>query len=131
MKIQVYGSPSCGSTRKSRSWLKEHNLPHEYRDITKKPLQINEIQKILRLTDDGTDEIISTNSNIYKRLNLDFDNIPLYQLYELIYKFPRLLRQPIVFGFNKLQVGFDENNIRQFIPREERRKYLSQNLAII
>ncbi|MBO1004195.1 transcriptional regulator Spx [Pseudogracilibacillus auburnensis] len=129
MDITVYGS-SCASTRKSKRWFKEHAIPFEYRDITRKPLIENEMQAILRMTEEGTKDIISTRSNIYKELNLDIDNLPLKQLYELIYKFPKLLRQPIIVGVNKLQVGFDEYNIRQFIPREERKKLLNETLSM-
>lgn len=130
MAITVYGS-SCASTRKSKRWFDAHDIPFEYRDIVRKPLAENEMHKILRMTEEGTKDIISTRSNIYKELNLDFDTLPLRQFYELIYKFPRLLRHPIIVGVNKLQVGFDEYNIRQFIPRDERKKILDQSLSMI
>src|SRR5690625_1269216 len=115
MTIKVYGS-SCASTRKLRRWFKAHNIPYIYRDIMRNPLAKNEMQEILRMTEEGTNEINSTRSNIYKQLDVDWENLPLPKLFKLIEKFPRLLRQPIIVGVNKLQVGFDEHSIRQFIP---------------
>ncbi|MEI3606948.1 transcriptional regulator Spx [Pseudogracilibacillus sp. SE30717A] len=127
MKIKVYGS-SCASTRKSRRWFNAHNIPYIYRDIMRHPLSVDEIQHILRLTEAGTEEIISTRSKIYKELDLNLETLPLKKLYKLIQEFPRLVRHPLIFDDNKLQVGFDEHNIRQFIPREERKKLLFESL---
>lgn len=130
MDITLYGSSSA-STRKSKRWFYAHDIPFEYRDIIRKPLTEDEVKAILQLTEEGTKDILSTRSNIYKELDLDFDSLPLHQFCELIYEFPRLLRQPIIVGDNKLQVGFDEYNIRQFIPRDERKKLLHESLLII
>ncbi len=127
MEIKVYGS-SCASTRKSRRWFNAHNIPYVYRDIMRSPLSVDEIQHILRLTEAGTEEIISTRSKIYKELDVNLETLPLKKLYQLIQKFPRLLRHPLIFDDKKLQVGFDEHNIRQFIPREERQKLLFESL---
>ncbi len=129
MDIKIYGS-SNRSTNQSRKWFKEQNIPFVYHDITKQPLDMQEMQAILRMTEYGTEEIIATKSNIYKELNVDFDTIPLKQMFDFLYRFPKLLKQPIIVGINKLQVGFDKHEIRQFIPREERKKFLSEKLAL-
>ncbi|HLR70070.1 MAG TPA: transcriptional regulator Spx [Pseudogracilibacillus sp.] len=126
MTIKLYGS-TCASTRKARRWFQTYNIPFIYRDIMRHPLSIGEMQHILRLTESGTEDIISKRSNISKQLNLDFESLPLQKLYEYIQEFPRLLRLPIIFDENKLQVGFDEHNIRQFIPRDQKKK-LFKNL---
>ncbi|MFQ7235497.1 MAG: ArsC/Spx/MgsR family protein, partial [Enterococcus hulanensis] len=36
-------------------------------------------------------------------------------------EYPSLLRRPIVFDETKFQVGYNEDEIHQFIPREVRR----------
>lgn len=129
MELTIYGY-SCASTRKAKKWLTNHNIPFVYRDIIKRPLNERELQAILRLTEDGTDDIISKRSNIYRELNIDLDTIPLKELYELIYQYPKLVRQPIILGQQKLQIGFDKDNIRQFIPREDREKNLHHILSL-
>lgn len=129
MELIVYGAP-CTSTRKTRQWLQTHKIPFKYKNIEKEPLTFQEFRYILHLTEDGTDGLIATRSKAYKELQLDVDAMPLKELYECIYEHPRLLRQPIILGDNKLQVGFDEHDIRQFIPREDRKKLLTNMLAI-
>ncbi len=46
--------------------------------------------------------------------------IPLQQLYELIQEYPGLLRRPIIIDEKRLQVGYNEDEIRRFLPRKVR-----------
>lgn len=129
MTLKVYGSTDT-STRKSKRWLDDYNITYDFRNIINHPLEEDEIKEILGMTEAGTEEIIATKSNIYKELNIDFDSIPLKQFLSLVNKFPRLLRQPIIVGVNKLQIGFDSHDIRKFIPRDYRKKIFAQYLSI-
>ncbi|STY44069.1 Regulatory protein spx [Listeria grayi] len=84
--VTLYTSPSCTSCRKARAWLEEHEIPYKERNIFSEPLNLDEIKEILRMTEDGTDEIISTRSKTFQKLNVDLDSLPLQQLFELIQK---------------------------------------------
>ncbi|KHF30521.1 Regulatory protein Spx [Anoxybacillus sp. BCO1] len=86
--VIVYSSPSCTSCRKAKAWLEEHNIPYKERNIFAEPLTIEEIKGILRMTENGTDEIISTRSKIFQKLNIQVDSLPLQDLYEIIRQHP-------------------------------------------
>ncbi|MGO4075930.1 transcriptional regulator Spx, partial [Staphylococcus aureus] len=86
--VTLYTSPSCTSCRKARAWLEEHNIPYQERNIFSEPLSIDEIKEILRMTEDGTDEIISTRSKVFQKLNVNVETMPLQQLYKLINEHP-------------------------------------------
>ncbi|MBS4218011.1 transcriptional regulator SpxA [Lederbergia wuyishanensis] len=118
--VTLYTSPSCTSCRKARIWLEEQSIPYKERNIFSEPLSLEEIKEILRMTEDGTDEIISTRSKIFQKLNIDLDSLPLQQLYDLIQKNPGLLRRPIILDEKRLQVGYNEDEIRRFLPRKVR-----------
>ncbi|HDU1197405.1 TPA: transcriptional regulator Spx [Listeria monocytogenes] len=118
--VTLYTSPSCTSCRKARAWLEEHDIPYKERNIFSEPLSLDEIKEILRMTEDGTDEIISTRSKTFQKLNVDLDSLPLQQLLELIQKNPGLLRRPIIIDEKRLQVGYNEDEIRRFLPRRVR-----------
>ncbi|MFS8630456.1 MAG: transcriptional regulator Spx [Bacillales bacterium] len=119
MAITIFGTDSK-STRKARQWFKKNGVPYEERNIMKEPLTESELQKILHLTMDGTDEIISTRSKVYQKLDVDIDQLPLKELFELIQKNPGLLRRPIILDEKRLQVGYNEDEIRRFLPRKVR-----------
>ncbi len=118
--VILYTSPSCTSCRKARAWLEEHQISYTERNIFSEPLTTEEIKGILRMTENGTDEIISTRSKIFQQLDVDLDTLPLQELFELIQKNPGLLRRPIILDEKRLQVGYNEDEIRRFLPRKVR-----------
>ena len=80
--LTLYTSPSCTSCRKARAWLQEHEIPFKERNIFSEPLNIEELKAILIMTEDGTEEIISTRSKVFQKLNMDLDELPLQDLLE-------------------------------------------------
>lgn len=124
--VTLYTSPSCTSCRKARAWLQEHNIPYQERNIFSEPLSINEIKNILRMTEDGTEDIISKRSKAYRNLNVDLDALPMKELYQLISNNPGLLRRPIIMDDKRLQVGYNEDEIRRFLPRKVREIELAE-----
>ena len=126
MMVTLFTSPSCTSCRKAKAWLEEHDIAYKERNIFAEPLTISEIKEILRMTEDGTDEIISTRSKTFQKLKVDVETLPLQKLYELIQDNPGLLRRPIILDEKRLQVGYNEDEIRRFLPREVRALELQQ-----
>ncbi|WP_111875481.1 transcriptional regulator SpxA [Aerococcus tenax] len=118
--VKLYTSPSCTSCRKARAWLEEHNIAYVERNIFQEPLSRDEIKEILRMTEDGTEEIISTRSKAFQELHIDLNEISLNELFDLIQENPVLLRRPIIMDEKRLQVGYNEDEIRRFLPREVR-----------
>src|SRR5690606_1214293 len=129
--VTLYTSPSCTSCRKARMWLEDQGITYKERNIFSEPLTLDEIKGILRMTEDGTDEIISTRSKIFQKLNIDLDSLPLQQLYDLIQKNPGLLRRPIILDEKRLQVGYNEDEIRRFLPRKVRSYQLREAQKLV
>lgn len=124
--LTLYTSPSCTSCRKARAWLQEHEIPYVERNIFSEPLNIDELKAILQMTEDGTEEIISTRSKVFQKLNMDLDELSLKELLDLVKENPGLLRRPIMIDEKRLQVGFNEDEIRRFLPRDVRQYELRQ-----
>ena len=118
--IKLYVSPSCTSCRKAKSWLEEHDLGYEEKNIYHEPLSKDEIKEILMLTDEGTEEIISYRSQAYQDLEVDIDTLSMNDLLELFIEEPSLIRRPIIMDDRRLQIGYNEEEIRMFLPREIR-----------
>ncbi|SET21620.1 regulatory protein spx [Oceanobacillus limi] len=121
MTVMIFGA-ACSSTRKAKEWFTKHEIDFVERNIIKEPLTVHELQAILRMTIEGTEEIISTRSKTYKDLDLDIDALPLQKLLAFIHDHPRLLRSPIMMDEKRLQVGYHVDDIRQFLPRETRER---------
>lgn len=124
--ISLYTTPSCTSCRKARAWLTENELPFKERNIFSDPLNSDELMEILSLTKNGTEDIISTRSKVYQKLDIDLEELKLEELLSLIEKYPNLLKRPIILDENKLQVGYNEEDIRKFVPRNLRKIILKR-----
>ncbi|MEH7492771.1 transcriptional regulator SpxA [Neobacillus niacini] len=118
--VTLYLSPSCTSCRRAKAWFDEHQIPYKERNILSEKLSVDEIKDILRYTEDGTDEIISTKSKAFQKLNINIDSLSLRELYKLINENPGLLRKPLIMDEKRLQVGFNEEELRSFLPRKMR-----------
>ncbi|WP_264737841.1 transcriptional regulator SpxA [Cytobacillus firmus] len=118
--INIYTSPGCASCRKAKAWFEKHKIAYIERNIFSRPLTIDEIKEIFRMTEDGTEEIISMKSKPFQKLNVNLESLSLQDLYRLIRDNQRILRRPIIFNEKRLQVGYNEEEIRRFLPRKDR-----------
>ncbi|KRL25523.1 ArsC family transcriptional regulator [Limosilactobacillus mucosae DSM 13345] len=87
---------------------------------------MDEVKNILRMTENGTEDIISKRSKAYQSLNINLDEMSMTELYDLIRKNPGLLRRPIIMDDKRLQIGYNEDEIRRFLPREVRALELAE-----
>lgn len=124
--IKLYVSPSCTSCRKAKTWLEEQDLAFEEKNIYHEPLTKDEIKEILMLTDEGTEEIISYRSQAYQNLDVDIETLSMNELLELFIEEPSLIRRPIIMDDRRLQIGYNEEEIRMFLPREVRQVELAE-----
>ena len=128
--VTLFLSPSCTSCRKARAWLTNHEVAFDEHNIITSPLTHNELMKILSYTENGTEDIISTRSKVFQKLNIDVDDLTIKELIQLISEYPNLLRRPIIMDNKRMQIGFNEDEIRAFLPRDYRKQELRQALKL-
>lgn len=124
--ITLYVSPSCTSCRKAKAWLEEQDLEFTEKNIFHEPLTKEEIKQILSLTEEGTSELISYRSQAYQALTKDIEELSLNELLELFETQPSLIRRPIIMDGRRLQIGYNEEEIRCFLPRKVRELELAE-----
>lgn len=124
--ITLYVSPSCTSCRKAKTWLEEQNLPFKEKNIYHEPLTRSEIKQILMLTEQGTEEVVSYRSQAYKSLTKELDEFTMNELLDLFIEKPSLIRRPIIMDDRRLQIGYNEEEIRCFLPRDVRELELAE-----
>ena len=122
--INLYLSPSCTSCRKARSWPDSYGVAYEEHNILTQPMTSDDLKAILSKTENGTEDIISTRSKVFQKLNIDVDDLTINQLIVLISEHPSLLRRPIIMDDKRMQIGFNEDEIRAFLPRSYRQAEL-------
>lgn len=118
--ITIYTSPSCSSCRKVKKWFEEQEIPYKEKNIFNAVLNPNELKDMIEKSENGTDDIISKRSKIIKEGNVDIDSMKISELIEFIRKNPSVLKRPIMVDDKRIQVGYNSEEIRTFIPRAKR-----------
>lgn len=129
--VTLYVTPSCTSCRKAKAWFEENGIEYVERNIFSEGLTKGDIKDILRMTEEGTEEIISTRSKVFQDMDIDIDQLPLKDLYLLIQDNPGILKRPIMIDEKRLQVGYNEEEIRSFLPRSVRSFHLQEAQKMI
>ncbi len=118
--IKIYTSPSCSSCRKVKKWFDDQHIPYEEHNIFSATLNPNELKDILSKSENGTEDIISERSKIIKQKNVNFDSMTISQMIDFIRNNPSILKRPIMVDDRRIQIGYNEEEIRTFIPRAKR-----------
>lgn len=119
--ITIFTTNSCASCRKAINWLKEHNIQYKEKNLFVEPVTKDDIKRMLENTENGFEDIISTRSKVIQESKIDIESMTYNSLIDLIIKNPSILRRPIIIDDKKLQVGYNDDDIRVFIPRELRK----------
>jgi Spx/MgsR family transcriptional regulator len=123
--LTFYSYPSCTSCRKTKHWLKAHNVNFYERHLFRDTPSIDELKTILSLTTEGIDEILATRSQTYKDLNIDVNELSLSEVLTLMHQEPKLLRRPIITDGNKLIVGYNPQELSKVARKQELKKSVS------
>ncbi len=118
--IQIYTTPSCASCRKAKKWFDQYKIPYSEKNIFSIKLSKDDIFRMLANSENGFEDIISTRSKVFKEKKLDPDNMNVQELVEFIIEYPSVLKRPIIINENELQVGYNNEDITIFLPKELR-----------
>lgn len=120
--IQIYTTPSCASCRKAKKWFDQYKIPYSEKNIFSIKLSKEDIFKMLANSENGFDDIISTRSKVFKEKHLEPDSMTIQELVDFIIENPSVLKRPIIINENELQVGYNNEDITIFLPKELRNR---------
>ena len=118
--IKIYTTPSCSSCRKAKKFFADEKIPYQEKNILVTDLNEEELKDILTKSENGTEDIISTRSKIIKESGVDVEQMTISELIKFVRANPSVLKRPIMVDESKIQVGYNEEEIRVFIPHERR-----------
>lgn len=120
--IQIYTTPSCASCRKAKKWFDQYKIPYSEKNIFSIKLSEDDIYRMLANSENGFEDIISTRSKVFKEKQLEPDSMSIKELVAFIIDNPSVLKRPIIINENELQVGYNNEDITIFLPKELRNK---------
>ncbi len=127
--LKIYTSSASGriSSIQAVRWLKEHQIPYVEIQLNKHPLTKKEFMTLLPYAQEGLDTFLTRTAQEEQQLK----EMSLHGAIEYLIEHPRKVKKPILFDGKKLNVGFHENKIHCFIPREwrqEQRNWLNNQI---
>lgn len=115
--IRIHTIPSYTSCKRVKTWLNVHQLPYKEQNLGKESLTRKEILAILIKTENGIESIISSKNRYAKAPDCDIGDLSPSEVVDLTQENPRILRSPILVDDKRLQVRYEEDDIRAFLPR--------------
>ena len=118
--ILLYISVNSSSCRKARLWFNDHHISFTEHNVTSEGISRKPLLRIMGKTVNGTSDILCTRSNAYKSLKIRVNNLSFNDFVSLICRIPELLKTPIILTNDSIQIGFNQDEIRSFIPHNIR-----------
>ncbi|WP_342505935.1 arsenate reductase family protein [Sporosarcina sp. FSL K6-2383] len=110
MGLTYYGYPKCSTCRKAKAWLAANDLNFQEVNIAEAPPSAEELSKIITTSGLELKKFFNVSGMKYRELNLK-DKLPEMsddEKISLLASDGMLIKRPLVFGDDKVTVGFKE-----------------------
>ena len=111
MGLKFYWYPKCGTCRKAKKWLDDHNIQYEPIHIVEENPSKEEIKELYEKSGLELKKFFNTSGNLYKELQLK-DKMKMLtedEMLDLLASNGMLLKRPIITDGSKVTVGFKED----------------------
>lgn len=116
--IRVYYRKPCTASQKANSWFQNYGIEAKYVRIEK--ISETDLLEILSLSEGGFAEITKksrTSSKKTLKAIMGLNKLTFKEALAFVTEHPECLITPIIIGKNKMLVGYNEVEMRKFIPR--------------
>ena len=108
--IQVYGIKNCDTVKKALIHLNDREVNYEFIDFRKNPISRQVLIKMVNSV--GWEVLINKRSTTYRSLpEEEKSNIN----YDLILKFPTMIKRPVLIQGENIMVGFSEQKYAKLV----------------
>ena len=108
--LTIYGIKNCDTVKKALKFLSSKSLPHEFIDFRENLISEDLYKKMEQGV--GLEKLINKRSSNYRLLTDDEkQNIG----YELVSKYPTLIKRPVLIQNGDVMVGFSEKQYSELL----------------
>ena len=110
--IKVYGIKNCDTVKKAIAYLNDCGIDFQFIDFRHNPISQQVLKKMVDSV--GWELLINKRSTTYRSLSEEEkSNIN----YDLVLKFPTLIKRPVMVRGENIMVGFSEQKYAKLIDR--------------
>lgn len=114
MKVTFYWYPKCGTCRKAKKWLDEHNVSYEEVHIVENPPSRATLEELYKTSGLELKKFFNTSGQKYRDLGLK-DKISVAsddELLDILASDGMLIKRPLTTDGKKVTVGFKEEDFK-------------------
>ncbi|WCA22597.1 ArsC/Spx/MgsR family protein [Candidatus Phytoplasma oryzae] len=128
--VFIYTANRCSSCQKAKKWLELHNIEYKEKNFNNLSLTEFDIDLILSYEEIDFTRIISTRSKIFKEQKIDLFSMKIQQVKKFIVQNPSIFKKPIIFNNKSIVIGYNQEDIRIFMPKKLRQYIIKNNISI-
>ncbi|KXT29366.1 regulatory protein spx [Candidatus Phytoplasma oryzae] len=128
--VFIYTTNRCSSCQKAKKWLELHNIHYKEKNLNNFTLTESDIDLILSYEEIDFTKIISTRSKIFKEQQIDLFSLKTQQVKKFIVKNPGICKKPIICNSKSIVIGYNQEDIRIFMPKNLRQYIIRNNISI-
>ncbi|MCH1625577.1 arsenate reductase family protein [Fredinandcohnia quinoae] len=115
MTIKLYWYPKCGTCRKAKKWLEEHQLSFEEIHIVESPPTKEELAAMYKMSGIELKKFFNTSGQKYRELGVKekMNTATEEELLALLASDGMLIKRPLLTDGHKVTVGFNEVQFEQ------------------
>ena len=108
--LTIYGIKNCDTVKKALKFLSSKSLPYEFINFRENPISEDLYETMVQGV--GLEFLINKRSTSYRSLtDIEKQNIG----YELVSKYPTLIKRPVLFQNGNVMVGFNEKKYSELL----------------
>lgn len=115
--IKVYYRKGCTSSSRALNWLQKYKLPANKVLVSR--IRREDVMEALRLSEGGVDDLLRFPRTAEE---LELSEMSLDACVRFLVSHTNLIRSPLLIEDEKLLIGFNEDQMRQFLPKAYRRE---------
>ncbi len=110
MTVQFYWYPKCGTCRKAKKWLDEHQVDYEAVHIVDNPPSKTELKKMIDKSSLPYKKFFNTSGKKYRELDLKdkLKDATEEEMLDYLASDGMLLKRPLTVGKEQVTVGFKD-----------------------
>lgn len=115
MALMFYWYPKCGTCRKAKKWLEEHQLTFEEIHIVENPPSKEQLEEMYKNSGLELKKFFNTSGQKYRELGVKdkINSATEDELLSLLASDGMLIKRPLVTDGTKVTVGFNEKQFEE------------------
>ncbi|WP_020401901.1 arsenate reductase family protein [Gracilimonas tropica] len=115
--LHIVGIKNCNKIRDTKKWMEEHGVDHEFIDVKKDPLTLEELKELEFKV--GLDVLVNKRGRKWRDLGLADKDLSDEELFDQLLEHQVMIKRPVLLKDESVLVGYDEDSFEAFVAEPD------------